>query len=740
MCSCHTKMEIISKVMHEHFVHAHPTMHLEEFQCLYCDEGFDEIAKIREHMFESHPSKFLLIGARRSSQKNISDDDDDDNIQIVYIGDSKKYSSYKLLTCVNREALNSMDPMDLNPHNLYKARQMQNAQYSNIAVEFSGPFPAISFSESHKKEINFITYEKYQQKSGKNKQKPTENVQSKQNSKQAPCNALKVPKRDKQNTPIVTQATLKSSIRAVQEQMTPTTSTGSTPQRKRSPNPIPSTSKQHQSSTTVAPSVAKPLSTPTKISTEYICIPNEIYEDLMSSHKVTGYQSRLCCLCTKFFKIENETEFQKYFMHLKREHACKDAESMRTAKELFDHRLKYHRTDPIVALKIEKCQDDDPENQWLVHQIINARFQCKSCATNFNSIKDANLHNAQHHRGIFEHNEIVFESTVIKSTDSNQPIYSTSKCEPLILLAMFKCDRCKPFRTFRQKSHAVQHHNQYHSNFLFEISLKKFVVDNPPANIDMECSTHPEYLFKCIHCKFYFAALAQFERHDNCDGHARDPQFQMERMVKCAHDTMIGTFQHVKCHNGTKHSGKPFTPVNLFHPNQCGLCESKFENLNELNSHYQMNHPNILSESITNELLDSVEMREVSVGECYYTPGCCCEFKCKGIDQIVQHVSVCNRRFGCTQCSDMPKLPNLTKFIEHCQNIHGQTKREIFSNLHNLKHFSSLLSDLHVIFPNGLHVTVDKIADTDFYVTRLMPCVTEKASVIFKREERYHLY
>lgn len=715
ICSCHTQMENKANVLIDHFVLSHPEWRLEEFQCLYCDEGFVEIEQIRQHMCESHPSKFLLIGTRRCVRGDTSKGNDDDSIQMVYIGDSKDYSGYQLMICVNRDALNSMNPRDLNPHNMYKARQLQSVQYPNVADPFSGPFPPILFAKKYRKELNFLTYKEYLKKLSESKKKCQTNVKS----KQAPHPASKAPKVDKQNVPMVTLPTDNRSNEAM-----PSTSTASisSTQRQRSPEPTPSTSK-----------------TPTtKLSTEYVCITDTIYENLMSSHKFQNYRTRLCCHCTKFFKIENETGFQKYLLHLKHEHACKHAEPMKDPRELINHRLKYHRKEPIVAMKIDKCHDDDPQNQWLVHKIINARFECKTCVTRFSSTREVHLHNAEHHSGIFECNEIVFESTVIKSTDLNQPIYSTSEVEPLILMAMFKCDQCRPIKSFRQKSLAVQHHNECHSNVPFEMSLQKFVQHNhPPPNTDMECSIHAEYLFKCVHCKIYFASLAHFERHSNCNGHGRDPQFEMERLVKCAHDKKTGTFRQIARHNTLEHSDKPFTPVNLFCQNQCGLCEIQFENLKELNFHYQMKHPKVLSESITNDLLDSMELKEVSVGECFYTPGCCYEFKCKGIDQIVQHVSVCNRRFKCTLCSDRPALPNLNKFTEHCQQLHQQTKHDILSNLHDIKQFLLLISDLHVIFPNGLHVTVDKIADTEFYVNGLMPRITAKASDIFKREDRY---
>lgn len=736
MCSCHTHLEMKTSVMLEHFSHGHSVLKLQEFQCLHCEEGFEEIKNIREHMFEIHPSKFLLIGARRNVQNNSKrDNDDEDNIQFVYIGDSKDYSAYKLYTCANHEALNSMDPNELNPNKLYEAQKLQNTKYSNIKAAFSGSLPPITFSENYKKELDFVTYEQYQQKTSKGNKKSSKTVKSKEDHKQASCSQTKPPKIDKPNISMVTLPTDK-----IPSKSKPSTSS-SVARPKQSPEPIASTSKHYQNSTkpvVTVPATKSPPSpaTSTQISTEFICITHEIFENLS---QVIGYQSRLCCICQKFFKIENETQLQSYLMHLKHEHPCKKAEKMQTAKELFDHRMQYHRNQQITALKIERCNDEDPQNQWLVHSIINARFQCNSCTKRFDSTKEIDLHNTQQHRGIFERIEIVYESMVIKSTDLNQPTNSKSECIPMVLLTNFKCDRCQTTQTFRQKSAAIEHHNQCHAGVTFECSLKRYAYDSA-ANMDIDCSVHREYLFKCFHCKLHFASLPCFEIHNKCTDHKINPQFELEKLVKCSRDKMIGTFRQVKKHHTSKHANDIFTPVNLYYPNQCGLCEFKFDDLNELNGHYQRRHPNIPCEPITNDLLDSMELKDVNVGECHYIPECCHELKCKGIAQIIHHVSNCNRRFTCTKCPKMPRSLDLNKFINHCQESHGQTKHDIFAELHNLKNFQRLLSDMHVIFPNGLHVLTVRIIDTDFYVQKLMPQMTQIIMNNFNKEKRYHSF
>lgn len=63
-----------------------------EFQCLVCMAGFITIETIQEHMALEHPSAYLCVGARRSTQP--FDDESTGKLQMVYVGKSE--STYKL--------------------------------------------------------------------------------------------------------------------------------------------------------------------------------------------------------------------------------------------------------------------------------------------------------------------------------------------------------------------------------------------------------------------------------------------------------------------------------------------------------------------------------------------------------------------------------------------------------------------------------------------------------------------
>lgn len=747
---CYTQRPFKSAEIERHFIQCHSNLHLEMFQCLFCQLGFTSIDLIREHMFELHPSKFLFIGTRRNSSNKCDENNEkEDQIRFVYIGDAKDYSTYKLLTCANHGALDDIDPEELHPHNLYKIKTMQNSKYPNITAEFTGSLPAIRFKFTAS--FTFVTLEQFiaetsksnspqhasasnSSKGNKTVVKPDEPSNKSKNSEITKSTQRSQPKishnrLECQNNPMV--------VIPKPNQCSPVAVQSSV---KFTPEPLPSTSKQCQNDhkvkkATVAVTTPKaqtvPKTSPSH-SIQYVCITKQIYDDLSNPMQ---FNSRICCMCFKYRKIENQTHFQQYLLHLINNHACAHKESMTDAKAMFDHRMQHHRNDPIMALQMVKPIDENPENQWLVHKIVRARYRCTCCSKCFDSHREIDSHNSQKHRNLFRSIEIVFETMIIKSDDPQQPVKDRAEFTPLLLYTLFKCERCRV--NIGRKSSAIEHHNECHPKEKFEVSIKKFVFDseNPPKkywDTDADTAEHREYLYQCTYCKLHFDSYKTFEAH-KCDEHSRVPQFQIHKLVKCSGDKIIGTFSHMKSRHAKKRvSGKPFTPVSAFCLNECALCNYKFSDDDELCTHYNSNHSNITCDLVTNSLLDSLNSKNVDVGECNYTPSCCPEMKRKKLDQIVHHASVCMRRFACNECP-MHRSKDLTSFIKHGQELHGKTAQQCMNKLHNFKYFQDLLSDMYVVFPIGLYANIENISGTDFE-NKLRLKIREKIFAIIEKE------
>lgn len=702
-------------------------------------------------MFEMHPSQFLFIGARRNRLKY--SEKDDDCIQFVYIGDSKDYSTYKLFTCANHGALDEINPKELDPENLHKIKVMQNLTFKNIKAEFTGSLPAIKFNGT----FEFLTLEQFNNSSRSNSNSPqhaSESSSSKGNKNTTKHDKTSKKSQSKHEIRSTHGSQPKASHSKMEWQNIPMVTlpkpNGNAPVAgqstlQNSPDPVPSTSKQCQNGMTINATntvATTPIATPraaaaatsSSQSIHYVCITQQIYDDL--SNQMPSYQTRMCCMCFDFRKIENQTDFQKYLLHLMRDHACKHKEQMTDAKALFDHRMQHHRNDPIMALQIGKSIDEDPQNQWLVHKIVRARYQCKLCGDRFDLHRDIKAHNSQKHRDIFHSIEIVYETMIIKSNDPQQLVNHKAEFTPLVLYKLFKCDRCKSCQTIGRKLSAIQHHNEFHLREPFEVSIHKLVYnsENPPKKYhDMDTAAYREYLYQCTYCTKYFDSYKSFELH-SCDDHDRIPQFQMHKLVKC--DKIIGTFNHMKCRNARKYPGKQFTPVNVFCRNECGICGHQFKDDADSSTHYSWNHRTVTCNFITNELLDSMNVKNVDIGECFYTPGCCPVLRRKKLDQIVLHASSCTRRFRCYQCP-MQKFENSFDFLTHCKELHGKTTHQCFDELHNLKTFQELLSDMHISFPNGLYVNIENISDTEFE-NKLSRGIREKIIEIIEKEKKYH--
>lgn len=97
-------MDLDESIIVDHLSKSHPGF--EEFQCLKCKYGVDNVNTIREHMSAAHPSNYLFVGARWVCESN----ENTNEIQLIYVGDAQDARPFKLMECSQPDALNGMDP------------------------------------------------------------------------------------------------------------------------------------------------------------------------------------------------------------------------------------------------------------------------------------------------------------------------------------------------------------------------------------------------------------------------------------------------------------------------------------------------------------------------------------------------------------------------------------------------------------------------------------------------------
>lgn len=128
-----------------------------EFQCLKCEDAFDNIMAIREHMSAVHPSNYLFVGARRAHQPS----EDNVDIQIIYIGDSQNSISYQLMKCAPAciDVLDEMDPKEL--HDGRQVNELKKLRMANpsFKIPYTKGFPRIE--KDPKVSLKFVRYSEY---------------------------------------------------------------------------------------------------------------------------------------------------------------------------------------------------------------------------------------------------------------------------------------------------------------------------------------------------------------------------------------------------------------------------------------------------------------------------------------------------------------------------------------------------------------------------------------------------
>lgn len=386
-CSyCLTSMKCAKTQMQEHLTKAHSHRHFEEFQCVYCDNGYNSIEDIRLHMSEKHASKFLFVGARWNCNTAKSSADD---LQIVYIGNAKDYSSYKLYTCSNFDALNSMDPRELSPNE--QCKKLAAIQNTKIKAEYFGSLPSISYKFTKEfAEKRIVTLEQYL-KSHPARETSTSSFKPPVQPEKRVQFKLSTPHNDRTKS--------HSSQNTYRTSEKPINFTG-TAKLKHSARP--------EVLTKFIPSMPKVPSALIS-SVKYICITQKLYDDLITINE-TACPIRKCYECHVSRQINNDKDLYEYVDHFIHKHPCKNLGQMSSIEGIRNHRLKYHKRQPLVYLKIKQSNDST------VYELCKSRYECEKCEQRCDTHQDMDLHIYTKHPTIvqqFSSQKLVLESIVL---------------------------------------------------------------------------------------------------------------------------------------------------------------------------------------------------------------------------------------------------------------------------------------------------------------------------------------
>lgn len=583
---CAETMDLDEATISDH-LKEHRGMHFDEFQCVHCDQGFNEIDEIRNHMAEYHASQFLFVGARRTSNPCNADTDD---IQFVYIGDNADYSQYTFSKCSDKSALNKMEPSELRSAKIMERLQILKMEFPQLKIPFHNEIPPIEYS--CQKTDFFINYDQYQ----------------------------KLPIR-----------------------------------RNKKPKTI-----------------------------EYKCITQRLVDEL--------------------------SPIRQHLEPFIRKKPC-SGEGMRNVREMIRHHSKRHAErhaeQSIVFLQIER-------SECFVYKMVQCKFQCQLCTTRFDTRVNLNTHFCGAHPNFYVGGQIVLEIEVIESNDRDQPIQSRTESTAAFVCSAFICDQHK--NTIGTRKNAIDHFNAEHiATGGFEFRMSSCYIDSTPENIqDYENNMNNPlrmHLIQCQHCLKLFESVADIQTHFKNDGIV-EPQFTIKKLFACPHDKVVGIYASMKHHFRREHPNKPCTPVNAFFSTICGFCSYRFDDFDDLKNHYERIHSK--GEIMSNKLLQSMDLNHIDMAQCHFGAGCCHEVQRKPLLEIVRHVMNCSRRFTCIKCPDYPNFSSILDFVPHCNAKHSMNETQINNILYDLKSFMLLLSDMSIVLPNGLAVTMDEMSNTTF--------------------------
>lgn len=480
----------------------------------------------------------------------------------------------------------------------------------------------------------------------------------------------------------------------------------------------PSASEPLHNDTTAAP---VPASASPILSTQYICITNQMYNDLSAIEHETVRKSRPCCmpLCSESQTTENESGLQAYVEHLIYKHPCPFDEEITSLKEMLDHRLKSHGYEPLICLQIEEYESSRE------YKIVRYRNQeCAGCK------REPDVKDCTHDYD---------QSKVIVTDWKKSPYSMNSLREKFETQLVFMCDRHYPSLELGTKEEAVKHHNEEHNGETFRTSVHRFEHPHFGNDDAYEIPEHRAHLFECFYCKLVFASLLSHDEHI-CEtkltkyGPHLGPHFTTHKLVSCHKDQTIQTFQQMKDHYFFNHSNEVCTPIDIFNPNCCGLCDYLYTSVDDLKIHYLRSHKN--GEIVTSQFLVSMEPHEFSLEECHFAPVCCPEFKTKGIAETIQRI--CQRHFTCNKCITMKFEKRIISLINHQVHVEKKTDKEVLEWLHKFKLASTLFSKMQITLPNGFTAALGSITDQNM-VAEVQQKLDEKIieiSKIFQNESK----
>lgn len=684
---CFVDVECTESDIQKH-LKSHKDVHcFNEFHCLYCKNGFEDIDQIRAHMSDHHASHFLFIVARRSPKP----EDDEEDFQLVHIGDLKNYRNFSFYKCTDPIALELMEPTVLD----VQKQLLQANQNCVNQIQFSGKPPSMKCKI---KDDFFIKYDDYikipryrsSSKSIETTSHPV-NQASKMRITQSPA---KSPEQMVQNVPPQVKVTSRHPIKSEFNQVNYDL------------NQFGSAVDTHSSD--------QPTIT-------YKCISIKAADEL-ENIQTRLYMTQLCHDCTKFIKMDANTGLNPYISHLMEENDHPCTEFSPTEKYMMQHRIKAHGESSIIYIVKEETSNT------LVYKLVRCQFECLACKLlKFENVSALKKHH-QTHLNRYLRGTVIQKIRVIQSNDPEQPVNScTEVTNKYSLCNLFWCNRHEKIIGTRQN--ALKHHKDFHPKHNFEYSIKSMLVESNT----MENDDHSLYVLECEHCMQLFGSTesvqAHIERIRNENPNSSDNAlYTVKQLLVCPECKIVSTFSGLDAHYSAKHPEKnAILPVHIMNNKLCGLCRMEERDAN----HFERAH--VKGEVVGNVLLRKLRMDRVDITSCTFAPGCCSEMRFDQIAQVINHVSNCRNRCFCNLCPDLT-FTGANEFITHRKNEHNENLQQILENIHDIKKFMSLLAEMRLIFPNRFVVTKKAIEDTSIG-KQLSEKISQPVFDLFEREK-----
>lgn len=468
-------------------------------------------------------------------------------------------------------------------------------------------------------------------------------------------------------------------------------------------------------------------------SVHFKCISAKVAEEILNNQE-NAHKSHICCDCKQFIEIESMKDYLNHLMTFAN-HAC--IKSTTKEKEMVTHRMKKNSKDMMVYLMYEKCSD------FVVYKLVRNQFQCDLCDAVFETRADITSHNYNDHSDSYLSIRIVQKIQVIESNDPNQPVKSIkTETDRISYCNYFYCDQHNKIAGTRAE--AIEHHNEEHkaNDDKFEFSLRPYVLEEKVAGETNDLlhkfkeennDAHRMYVFECLHCSKFYDSMNSAENHrEEIRKSHPNARFTVNKLFQChENDKIVSTFARLKSHYSVKHPNIPFTPVHILSPKTCGMCFYRYENSEDLQKHYERMHKS--GEFFSDAIVRSFQLDRIEL--CEFVPGCCSDMIFKLPSQIVQHAANCKRRFMCMECPDST-FDSVFMFASHRQSTHLEAPETVANELLNLKNFLLLLSDMTILFPNGLVLAKSAINNTN-YGSRLENKLIISINDVFEREKHY---